>query len=177
MAPLLDPKGLIPPKWTGRLRAMALATANRARMCPRLGCLATLRRIRAHPLVAAPRGFVCPFVVAPRALGSPSHGDLLTLRPALSCAQGTNALGLAVTAFSASPAGSTPAVPPHLPLLFVVRCEGLGQVMECTQPNDLPRRFSMHARLPKSVRTNSQSSAFRIGSVSILVQHVWRTLG
>ena len=32
-------------------------------------------------------------------------------RPALSCAQDTHALGLAVAAFSVSPAGSTPAVP------------------------------------------------------------------
>ena len=60
VGPLLGPRGLVPPKWTGRLHAMALATANQACMCPRLGCLATLHRIRAHPLVATPRVLVCP---------------------------------------------------------------------------------------------------------------------
>jgi len=70
-APLLDPRSLVPPKWTGQLRAMALATASQACMCPHLGCLATLCHIRAHPLVAVPQVFVSLFAVTPRALACP----------------------------------------------------------------------------------------------------------
>jgi len=56
VASLLDPMGLVPPKWSGRLRAPALAAANRACICPHLGSLAASCRVHAHRLVVAPRG-------------------------------------------------------------------------------------------------------------------------
>ena len=151
---------------------MALATANRACMCPPLGCLATLRRIRAHPLVAAPWVFVCPFAVAPRALGSPSCGDLSTLRPALSCAQGTNALGLAARAFSASLAGSTPAVPFHLPLLCVARCEGLHKSWNSPNQTTCPGASQCMRACPRASGPTHGAHHSGLESVSILDQHM-----
>ena len=155
---------------------MALTTANRARMCPCLGCLAPLRCIRAHPLVAAPCVFVCPFAVAPRALGSPSHGDLSTLHPALSCVQGTNALDLAVMAFSAKPAGPTPAVPSHLPLLFVACCEGLDKSWNAPSQTTCKGASQCMRACPRASGPTHGAHHSGLGSVSILDQHVWRTL-
>ena len=52
-----DPRGLVPPKRTGRLRPTALATANWTYNRPRLGSLAVSCRVRAHRLVVTP--WVC----------------------------------------------------------------------------------------------------------------------
>jgi len=145
--PLQNPRGLVQvsPKWTGRLRAAALAMANWACDRPCLGSFAVSCHVRAHRLVVTPQVCACPLAPTPRAcaypcsafalacrrclgfvlalsrqhlrrrlvhmLGLPSPGNISTSRSAMPCAQGTNASGLAAVAFSASPAGSTPAVP------------------------------------------------------------------
>ena len=124
---LLDPKGRVVAKWTGRLCAMTLAGPSRARVCPRLGSPAAASCAHARHLAAARRLCVRPFVVALLVLRSPfcgsapggglcvhlpSCGSVSTSRPctALSCALDINASALAAAAFSASPAGSAPAM-------------------------------------------------------------------
>src|SRR6266581_7840961 len=54
-ASLQDPRGLVPPKRAGRLRATALVTANWTCNRPRLGSLAVSCRVCAHHLVVTPR--------------------------------------------------------------------------------------------------------------------------
>src|SRR5260221_9142604 len=63
--PLQDPKGLVPPKWTGRPHATTLAAANRVRVRP---CLAALHRVRVRPPVAVPHACARPLLSGPLAM-------------------------------------------------------------------------------------------------------------
>ena len=118
---------------------IALAAANQARVRPHSRRVAASRRVCARPPVAAPRGYPCAhapiwrrvdFVLAllrerrfrhvfalqrqclefVRSIGI-SRGVISCLHTALSFAKGANASSLAAEALSASPAGSTAAVP------------------------------------------------------------------
>ena len=69
-ASLQDPRGLVPPKWTGRLRATALVTANWTCNRPRLGGLGVSCRVRVHRLVVTPRVCASTLTPAPRSMCS-----------------------------------------------------------------------------------------------------------
>lgn len=77
---LLDPKGVVPPKWTGRPRATAVTAANGACMCPSLGFLAVMRRVLDHPPVAAPRASTRPLTVTSRFRTRPRLSCLLAVK-------------------------------------------------------------------------------------------------
>jgi len=66
--PFLDPKGLVPPKWTGRFRVTAFMAADQAYIWPCSDCLAASCHVRAHRLAVVPWVRACPFVVAPRGI-------------------------------------------------------------------------------------------------------------
>ena len=71
-ASLQNPRCLVPPLWTARLRVTALATANYTCDRPRLGSLAVSCHVRAHRLVVTPRVCACPLAPAPRACARPA---------------------------------------------------------------------------------------------------------
>jgi len=62
---LQDPRGLVPPKWAGRLHATALVMANWTCNHPHLGSLAVSCHICTHRLVVTPRVCTCALVLAP----------------------------------------------------------------------------------------------------------------